>query len=54
MDKIDKKIKNALFGLKSGRLGVFDAQFPNMFKSKPKIYFHQRLVKASTWKTTKS
>ena len=54
MEKIDKRWKNAFFGLKSGRLSVFDAQFPKIFESKPKIWFHQDFVKASTWKTTKS
>ena len=54
MDKIDKKWKNAFFALKSGRLGVFDAQFSKNFQSKPKIWFHQKLLGASTWKTINS
>ena len=54
MQKIDKKWKNAFFALKSGRLGVFDAQFSKNFQSKPKIWFHQKLLGASTWKTINS
>ena len=54
MQKIDKKWKNAFFALKSGRLGVFDAQFWNKFQSKPKIWLHQKLIEVSTWKTINS
>ena len=54
MQKIDKKWKNAFFALKSGRLGVFDAQFWNKFQSKPKIWLHQKLTEVSTWKTINS
>ena len=54
MEKIDKKWKNAFFALKSGWLGVFDAQFWNKFQSKPKIWLHQKLIEVSTWKTINS
>ena len=54
MEKIDKKWKNTFFALKLGRLGVFDAQFWKKFQSKPKIWFHQKLLEASTWKTMRS
>ena len=54
MEKIDKKWKNAFFALKSGRLGVFVAQFSKIFHSKPKIWFHQKLLEPSTWKTINS
>ena len=54
MEKIDKKWKNAFFALKSGRLGVFDAQFSKKFQSKLKIWFHQKLLGALTWKTINS
>ena len=48
MEKINKKWKNAYFGLKSEQFGVFDAQFPKIFESKPKIWLHQGLLDAST------
>ena len=54
MQKIDKNEKNAFFALKSGWLGVFDAQFWNKFQSKPKIWLHQKLIEVSTWKTINS
>ena len=54
MKKIDKKWKNMFFALKSGRLDVFDAQFWKKFQSKPKIWLHQKLIEASTWKTINS
>ena len=54
MEKIDKKWKNGFFALKSGRLGIFDAQFWKIFHSKSKIWFHQKLLEASTWKTINS
>ncbi len=54
MQKIDKKWKNTFFAIKSGRLGVFDAQFWIKFQSKPKIWLHQKLTEVSTWKTINS
>ena len=54
METIDKKWKNAFFALKSGQLGVFVAQFWKNFQSKPKIWFHQKLIEVSTWKTINS
>ena len=54
MEKIDKKWKNTFFALKSGQLGIFDAQFSKIFHSKPKIWFQLKLLGASTWKTINS
>ena len=54
MEKITKNEKNTFFALKSGRLGVFDAQFWNKYQSKPKIWIHQKLIEVSTWKTINS
>ena len=47
-------MKKRVFALKSGRLGVFDAQFWNKFQSKPEIWLHQKLIEVSTWKTINS
>ena len=47
-------MKKRIFALKSGGLGVFDDIFSKKFQSKPKIWFHQKLLGASTWKTINS